>query len=34
MKDVVWSVNILVGTGIAAVALLIFLILRLAHREE
>ena len=34
MKEVVWSVNILVGAGIAAVALSIFLILRLAHNEE
>jgi hypothetical protein len=33
MKEVVWSVNIFIGAGIVAVALLIFLILRLAHQE-
>jgi hypothetical protein len=34
MKEVVWSVNILLGVGMIGVSYLIFKILQLAHQEE
>jgi hypothetical protein len=34
MKDVVWSVNILLGIGMIAVGIVIYKILLIAHQEE
>lgn len=34
MSDVVWSVNILLGIGMIAVALVMYKILIMAHQEE
>ena len=34
MSDVVWSVNILLGVGLAGAAYIIYYILKLAYEED